>query len=336
MKPLEYVTLKPMPQPRDAFDEVERKIKHAFRLKVYFPLIKLIGYTSKMVTNAAEPSLQPLSTALFSGRLTFNRGTFSGHFDAHTSRILKQLGARWDHRTSTFKLHLAELPFDVRGIISASESRFTQKLQDIDAQLRQVLPTELSDSINFSESFDKTIWKMDKLFRENVKRVSFVPELSGTERKKIADDWQENLRLYIRKFTDEEIKNLRGKVRTATFEGDRYGSLIKMVQRSYGVTANKAKFLARQETKLLTSTLQEARYAEAGIDEYKWHCVAGSNEHPVRPRHKALSDASEKGQIFRFSNPPVTTEPGEPERRNNPGKDFNCRCQAIPVVRFKK
>ena len=59
---------------------------------------------------------------------------------------------------------------------------------------------------------------------------------------------------------------------------------IGAIQKSYGVTANKAKFLARQETKLLTTTLKEVRYVDAGVTKYKWKSVTGTAAHPVRPR----------------------------------------------------
>ena len=35
------------------------------------------------------------------------------------------------------------------------------------------------------------------------------------------------------------------------------------------------------------------------------------------------------GKIFEFANPPITNEKGD---RNNPGEDWQCRCEAIPIV----
>jgi SPP1 gp7 family putative phage head morphogenesis protein len=100
-----------------------------------------------------------------------------------------------------------------------------------------------------------------------------------------------------------------------------------MIRESFGVTEKKAKFLARQETGLLMAKFKESRYTESGIHQYKWRCSAGSAKHPVRPSHKVLD-----GRVFRWDTPPITTAPDEPQRRNNPGEDFNCRCVAIPIV----
>ena len=47
--------------------------------------------------------------------------------------------------------------------------------------------------------------------------------------------------------------------------------------------------------------------------------------------HKELNDRSEKGEVFKFSNPPIDSPNGS---RHNPGQNYNCRCIAIPVVKF--
>ena len=92
------------------------------------------------------------------------------------------------------------------------------------------------------------------------------------------------------------------------------------------MSQRKAKFLASQETRLLTSKLKEVRYKDVGIDEYIWQTVKGTPEHPVRPMHKKLN-----GTKQRFSSPPITNEKGQ---RNNPGEDYRCRCVARPIVKF--
>lgn len=102
-----------------------------------------------------------------------------------------------------------------------------------------------------------------------------------------------------------------------------------MIQDSYDVSANKAKLLALQETSLLMGKFKQVRYADSGVQEYRWGCVAGTKNHPVPPWHKAL-----EGKIFRWDGPPITSKLGEPVHRSNSGEDFNCRCFARPIVRF--
>ncbi len=331
----DYAELSPIRLPHDYFDAIEEKIKSVFKYSIYLPLLKSIGEKTT-VLNSEVDDFEPIARALQVGRITYNRGTFSGKFDASISKALKKFGARWDMKQSTFKLTLSDLPLEAQIFIKSTSARFEQKLSAIDSQLEKILPDEIADKIKVADSFDKILWKVDKEFEQNVKNITVVPSLSDTQRKRISKEWQENLQLFVKDFTEKEVQSLRESVKKSYFAGNRYGSLVESIQKSFGVTVNKAKFLAQQESKLLSSKFQEVRYGEAGVDEYKWNHVTGTAEHPVRPRHFQLGEDSKRGTIFRFSDPPITTEPGQPVRRNNPGQDFRCRCFAIPIVRFKK
>ena len=164
----------------------------------------------------------------------------------------------------------------------------------------------------------------------SIKNITVGPQLTKEQAARIADEWQTNMKLWVKDFTEKEILKLRKDVKSSVFTGNRYESMVSKIQKSYGVSANKAKFLARQETSLLMTKFKETRYKDVGVNEYEWRCVAGSKNHPVRPAHKKL-----EGLRFSWDNPPITTAPGEPVRRNNPGQDYNCRCFAKPIVRFK-
>lgn len=331
---MKLITLDPLSFPYQDMEQIEKIIASVLRKNIYLPVLKSIGLPAAgSLTNASPQDTEALMTALQSGRITYNRGIFSGRFSAATSRALKSLGASWKKSKSTFHLPMDKMPEDLQAEVLTTQSRFTQKLQKVDSALRQILPEEVASTVHVSDLFDKTIFKVQKEFEDNVGGIKITPTLSEYEREKISKEWQENLRLYIKSFTEKEILQLREKVRETVFAGDRYGSLMSVIKTSYGVSENKAAFLARQETKLLVVKFQESRYTQAGIPGYLWQNVMGTPLHPVRPRHKQLGDMSRKGQIFQWSDPPVTTEPGEPERRNNPGQDYNCRCTARPVVR---
>lgn len=272
-----------------------------------------------------------LAWNLQKGTIQYNRGVFTGKFNATTSRQLKELGAKWDRKTSSWKLTKDKIPYDVRSAISMGEVEFERKVKKIDERLAQILPEEIAGSLKIEKLLDRTLWKVDKEFHKNVKGLVVAPQLTDSARERIAEEWTENMKKYIKDFTQKEIEELRGRVKDTVYAGNRRESLIGTIQRSYGVSERKAKFLARQETGLLMAKFKETRYADAGVKQYKWGCVSGTKNHPVRPWHKAL-----EGKIFKWEHPPVTTKPGEAVRRNNPGEDYNCRCFAIPIVSFKK
>lgn len=320
------IELKPVRESTADYEKIESRIKSAFKRLLYLPLLRELGIGRAVIANAQDD----LIAALESGRITASKGVFRGAFDAATSRELRLLGAIWDKRTSTFRIATANIPPEIRQAISTATERFRERLARIDKRLKK-MPEEIAGQIATSDLFALAIRKTDRQIAETLKKITIPPKLTDREREKIAAEWGSNMDLWIKDFTEEEITRLRKDVAKSIFAGDRYESLVGSIERSYGVTANKAKFLARQETGLLMAKFKETRYTGAGINEYKWRTVAGSPNHPVRPSHKILD-----GKVFRWDQPPVTTAPDQPVRRNNPGQDYNCRCTAVPIVRFKK
>lgn len=325
------IELKPARDDLRDYDEIEEKIKALFRKKIYSPLIREFNEPVKKLTNA----LESLVSALQSGRLTYNRGKFSGKLNATLSKELRSLGAKWNRIEKCYSIPQTELPIEVKNAVASGGWRFQQKIDSIDRKLAEIVPEEVAKELKLTKIFDQSIYKAEKEFEASVKNLTVPPQFTAERRKALSEKWQKNMDLWVTDFTKKEIKSLREDIKQSVFAGNRYEHAIKSIQKSYGVTENKAKFLARQETALAMTTYKYARYQEAGINEYKWKSVVGTSTHPVRARHKELNDESAKGKTFRFDDPPVTSAAGEPARRNNPKQDYNCRCVAIPVVRFK-
>ena len=310
------------------FEEMEERIKRVFRKLLYYPLLKDLGFSKGVIENAA---LSPLQIALQTGQIVFKRGRFTGTFGSQISKELRNLGARWDRSTKSYLINFDSLPTDVKQSIRVSEQKFLEKISKVDDTLSKILPEEIARSVKTADLFDRAIFKTDRGVAESTKSIAVLPQLSKESRKAISTKWSNNMELWIQDFTRSEIKELRQRVAEKAFQGARYEEIAKVIEESYGVSSRKAKFLASQETRLMVTTLKEARYTEAGINEYRWRCVAGSPNHPVRPSHKILD-----GKIFSWNDPPITTAANEPQRKNNPGQDYNCRCYAQPIYRVKK
>lgn len=318
------IELRPVREEMKDYDAVAERIREVFKKVLYWPLLKVLPIPSLKLSNASDALLR----AIQEGVVTYANGVFQGSFNSQISKELKELGASWNIKTATYRLSADNIPENIKWAIGASQRRFVEKLQELDARIQKILPEEIAELVKVEDIFDSQLWKVDKAVKKTLENITVTPTLTPEQRLAIAADWQENMRLWITDFTREEIRRLRFEISESVYKGNRYESIVKSIQESYGVTSNKAKFLARQETNLLMSKFKETRYEAAGVKEYRWRCVAGSKNHPVRPSHKALD-----GKIFRFDNPPITTAPSEPARRNNPGEDYNCRCYAIPVVR---
>jgi SPP1 gp7 family putative phage head morphogenesis protein len=301
-------------------------MKELFRQEIYYPLLREIDLPKVVVQNSKDELLE----AIRSGRITFHVKAFFGRFSAAISRELKKLGATWDKLRKAWKIPEGALPIEVRAAISMSENRMKELAARADRVLAKLIPGNIAEKFQASNLLDRLIKKTDNSFRDSVRDIIVPPQLSDKARARIASEWQENMRLWIKNFTEEEISKLRQSIQESTFTGNRHEGMIETIQRSFDVSANKAKFLARQETSLLMSKFKQVRYNDSGISEYRWGCVAGSKNHPVRTWHRAL-----EGKTFRWDTPPITSKPGDPVRRNNPGEDFYCRCFARPIVRFK-
>lgn len=320
---MRIVALKPILTTRTDYEEIESRIKKAFLKIVYFPLLKELGLSKKKIKNAIEDLL----SALNEGKITYSFGAFRGSFNASTTKEIRKLGGIWDRKSASFKIRISELPYEIRAAINSSEFFFRQKLRKIDDKLAKISPEELAEHIKVSDVFDDTLWKIEKDFQSSVDKITVAPKLTEPQAKKIADEWQGNMDLWIKNFTEEHIKELRETVQKNVYAGNRHESLIKGIKDSYGVTERKAKFLARQETNLLIAKFKETRYVDAGVREYKWACV--KMPHDKTPKQHTVGNVRYshgvlEGQIFSWDKPPVTTAPGEPVRRNNPGQDYNC------------
>ncbi len=236
------------------------------------------------------------------------------------------MGAKWDRKTSSWKLPYAKLPQEVKSLIQVSDGKFKRALEAIDRKLGEILPKQVAENVKIAHFFDRTLFRIDKTFESQMKGITVVPTLNPEERRKISEGYTTDIQRYIEDFSQKEILRLRKQVLESTLAGNRYEGLVDAIQSSYGVSERKAKFLARQETALMMAQFKSARYQEAGVKKYRWQCVVGSPKHPVRPFHKRLD-----GKVFDWDHPPITDADGH---RNNPGQDYNCRCLARPLVSF--
>jgi SPP1 gp7 family putative phage head morphogenesis protein len=316
------VELKPIREEPSDYDEIEKVILYLLRSEIYYPLLPLMGSNSAVLKN----SFSDLLEAITYGKIAFSNGKFTGKFNSAISRELRKIGAKWDRGHGWYSIPRSKLPIEVKNAISMSEVRFAEKLSKIDAAIAKISPAEIADKLKIESLFDKTIWKVERKFQASVRGITIAPKLTEQAASRVAAEYTNNLQLYIKDFVEKETIELRQQIALRVAKGQRYEGIARSIQDSYGVSQNKAKFLARQETSLLMTKYKQVRYQESGVNEYKWKCVAGSPNHPVRPMHK-MHD----GKIYRWDKPPVINSNGD---RRNPGQDYNCRCVAIPIVRF--
>jgi len=114
-------------------------------------------------------------------------------------------------------------------------------------------------------------------------------------------------------------------------EGEHVKELSRRIREATGTSESHAELLARDQTLKLNADVTQFRARSLGADRYTW---ITSNDERVRgrPGGKWADSKSNHwklhGKVFEFAKPPITNE--EKGIRLNPGRDFQCRCIAVP------
>jgi SPP1 gp7 family putative phage head morphogenesis protein len=143
---------------------------------------------------------------------------------------------------------------------------------------------------------------------------------------------RENTNL-IRSMTVETLGRMEDLVRQSQAGQIRVEELRDSILESFDVSKSRATLIARDQTLKANADLSQLRQQRAGVTEYIWSC---SRDERVRgnPGGKYRNSDSDHwsldGQRFSWLSPPVTNP--VTGARNHPGRDFQCRCVALPVT----
>lgn len=285
--------------------------------EIHRPIIN--GWSDKL--KELKNSADPLTEAIRSGRIYVEDGKLYGDFNAKTSKALRGLGATFHSRSRSWTLPRA-VPAEISMALADADMRYTVLKNRLVAAIDSIRPESVSKLSRTPELYETSVDRMDEDFKTAVKRITIPARLTAAQKAILAQEWGQNLNLYIQKWIEEDILELRQKVQQNVFAGRRAKSLVKGIQQNYGVSKRKAEFLARQETSLLLSKFREQRFKSVGSTRYRWR---GTMDGKERHDHKEL-----EGQIFFWDNPPIVDK--KTGRRANPGEDFNCRCVAEAII----
>ena len=139
--------------------------------------------------------------------------------------------------------------------------------------------------------------------------------------KKALKEWTKTNVDLIKSIPQNSLGDMEDIVLNGVKSGKTAKSVMQDIQHTYGVSRNKAKFLARDQMAKLNSNIAKMQQTNAGVKEYIW---SSSGDGRVRDRHKELD-----GKKFKWSEPPIVDM--KTGRRAHPGEDYQCRCVALPV-----
>jgi SPP1 gp7 family putative phage head morphogenesis protein len=318
----------PTVQFKDQYGEIISKILEDF----FYGLIyePLIGVVNKWAPGAIklsgqDPDEMPLMRKIQDGKIIYDGEYFTGSFDARSSRIIRELGGRWDPLKKAFKMSPGKLTENVKVAVRASQERserihdgLTNEIGNIESRIDPEV-----DELDLSQGIDKVIDGLQTQTINAMKAIGVPYTLTHRQREALRLDYSDNMKLYIRGWAEEHIKTLRKEVQANALAGYRFGLLKDALQYRYGTSEAKAQFLARQETSLFMSKFRRERFLDAGVSFYIWQTVG---DRKVRADHRALNR-----RVFQFGDPPVVDV--ATGRKAEPGEDFNCRCVARPTTK---
>lgn len=320
-------TLRPQPIQDNYWQDIESQLKKIFYEIAFAPLIQIIRKATPQGKQLDEllnsgGNLISLMIAIRRGRIQYKNGVFAGDFNVSISKDLKAIGASYDSRSSTFRLSVGEVPEFIRAesalyqsVAEAAHQTMIRRLDEIQTRIDSTVEELEIDTGEMSKAVEHG-------WRDSAVALEVQPKLDRNQAEELSKDYNRNIKLSINDFSKQSVVQLREIVEKNAMEGFRFDKLTDDIRHRYGVTINKARFLARQETGLFMAKYRKQRFSQAGVRRYKW---STSKDERVRDSHRRLN-----GTVWSYESPPVTDRNNG--ARNNPGEDFNCRCVDIPIL----
>ena len=314
--------LQPIKDNPELIEELEAQIDVILYDILFAPLIKSIKENKRIFFNERDNSA--IIKAIKSGKIRYGNNIFTGSFNATTAKEFKKLGIKYNKRIKGYTKEMNNLPVNIQVAIAQREDSYKQMARQLVATVDKINLNidEATKNINFDDTLEKVYSDINKEFKKTVTdKIGLSINFTADQIRILSQEYTNNLKLYITEFTQKETLILRQKAENIVLSGTRAKDFTKIIEERFAVSTKKAKFLAKQEISLLTSKYKQVKYESVGVSKYKWSI---SNVR-TRPDHKALN-----GKVFSFDDPPISnTSTGA---RNNPGEDFGCNCQAIPII----
>lgn len=308
----------PIPLKDKYWLDIQKEIERIFNEVLFIPLYRAVKLSQKELKNA--PST-PLEKAIADGRIYYDGQHFKGTYSAAISKELKEMGAKFLPK-SEWWVYSGTLPAGISFAIAAAAIRYEAIKKAVLYSLDDANIESIDNLGKLPDRFNKTIDWINDDWDKALKGITVSPKLTEGEQNGISLDYSHNMSLYIKKWTEESILELRQDVQNMVYAGQRPDAIAKLIQSKYGQSKRKAAFLASQETRLLMGNYHRQRAKSVGSNAYIWRGMMDAKE---RPDHRLL-----EGKRINIDSPPVVDL--KTGRRAHAGEDFECRCIPIYII----
>jgi SPP1 gp7 family putative phage head morphogenesis protein len=310
----------------DYYKPIERELEAVFYEILYRPIVDTIKQQTGRNTRL-NAKYEALEQAIADGVVQYTqdnkgKGIFSGKFNRAIASDIRSIGGSFDARKGIYSIEQSQVPASIKSKAALAQA----KARDLNEAIKKTIDRiqeGLPDTMTRVDiTPDPAIDRIDNDFVSGNKDIVVTPVLSDSAKARLADDYTTNMKLYIKKWSEDHIRDLREITEENAKSGYRFENLVDMIRTAHGTTQAKATFLARQETGLFMAKYRKQRLGDVGCTQYKWSARSATL---TRPDHWALNR-----QIFSYDSPPVVDR--KTGRRGNPGEDFGCLCADIPIL----
>lgn len=281
-----------------------------------------------MRSNTVENASDKLLNAIRTGLIYYRDGAFYSsrtRFSNEIAKELETLGAKYSKYRKAYVM--ANPPIEILWAIDTARAVTAQKIATIQAFLTYQLGRlgDLEKKLVFDEAVNQIMLDLQKRLYANAKKQKIeliTPKLTEFRQNEIAKRYTENLDFWVKNWTSENIIKMREVVGQMSIEGKSRKDIENYIIKEFGIAQRKAKFLARNESAIATTSYLQSKYKDEGFSSFKWVTNLDGRE---RPSHKELN-----GKLFSFDNPPIIDE--RTGQRGLPAETYNCRCLMSPVI----
>ncbi len=223
------------------------------------------------------------------------------------------------------------------GLVSVLR-RIEELFESIESELRSAFGLfGLSKAIQAIADLDEKL--STKEWKKTVKKTFGIDLLEdyyqGDFYSKAIEEWiSDNVDL-IKTIPHDSLGKIKQMVYENYMSGKTSTSIVKEIQRQYGMDKRHARFIAKDQTAKLNSKITQKQQRDAGVTMYEWSTsgdqrvrrgdkVKGGAVDPMGDNHKRL-----EGMVCSWDDPPLVDR--KRGRRCHPGQDYQCRCCALPV-----
>lgn len=165
-----------------------------------------------------------------------------------------------------------------------------------------------------AESFAVNLNQVNK---RNLNRQAKVKGVNPAREQWLAKFLEEHVEKnvsYITNIHDDYAQKIENIILNGVKNGETARQMREKLVAQIGMSKNRAKFVAVDQTGSILGQLTAKRHQDMGVSRFRWRT---SKDERVRDSHRELEN-----KIFSYDDPPAV---------GLPGTDFHCRCIAIPI-----